>query len=147
MIEQVVFDTSTLVSAAILPGSIPDRALSHAILFHRLHVSAETLSELGQVLRQKKFDRYISLDARIEFFQKLCRDSLRCNIPAAVLDEVAGVCRDAKDDRFLALSVAAHANFLVSSDQDLLVLNPWRGIAILTPAEFVAQFTADKDQK
>ena len=30
---------------------------------------------------------------------------------------------------------------IISSDQDLLVLNPWRGIPILTPAQFVAQFS------
>lgn len=109
---------------------MPDQALSRAILWHRLYASAETLNELGRVLRQKKFDRYIGLDSRIEFFQKICRDSLRCTVPTEVLDEVKGLCRDAKDDQFLALCIAAHANFFVSSDQDLLVLDPWRGVAV-----------------
>ena len=139
MILRVVFDTSTLVRAAILPNSIPDQALSHVILQHCLCASAETLNEIGRVLRQQKFDRYIGLDSRIEFFQKLCRDSLHCTVPTEILDEVKGVCRDARDDQFLALCIAAHANLLVSSDQDLLVLDPWRGIAIRTPAQFLAE--------
>jgi putative PIN family toxin of toxin-antitoxin system len=136
---RVVFDTSTLISAAILPGSIPDRALSQVILLHRLYVSADTLSELARVLRQKKFDRYMGLDIRMEFFQKLCRDSLHLPVPAEILKEVKGACRDPEDDRFLALSIAARANFLVSSDNDLLALHPWRELSILTPARFVAQ--------
>ncbi len=139
MILRVVFDTSTLISAAILPGSLPDQALSYAILQHCLCASTETLNEVGRVLRQKKFDRYIGFDTRIEFFQKLCRDSLHCAVPTVVLDEVKGSCRDAKDDQFLALCIAARANSLVSSDQDLLVLDPWRGIAIRTPAQFLAE--------
>jgi putative PIN family toxin of toxin-antitoxin system len=138
---RVVFDTSTLVSAAILPGSVPDQALPHAILFERPYVSEETLSELGRVLRLRKFDRYVGLDSRVEFFEKLCRDSLRSAVPAEVLDDVRGTCRDAKDDRFLALCVAVNADILISSDEDLLVLNPWRDIHIVSPADFLAQFS------
>jgi predicted nucleic acid-binding protein len=48
-------------------------------------------------------------------------------------------CRDPKDNQFLALALAAEADALVSSDEDLLVLHPWRGIAIVTPAEFLAK--------
>ena len=48
-------------------------------------------------------------------------------------------CRDPKDDQFLALALAAEADALVSSDEDLLVLHPWRGKAIVTPADFLAR--------
>ena len=138
---RVVFDTSTLVSAAILPDSVPNQALEHAILHERLYVSEETLSELGRVLRSKKFDRYLGFDSRVEFFERVSRDSWRGSAPAEVLDDVRGSCRDVKDDQFLALCVAVSADILVSSDGDLLVLNPWRGIRILTPTQFVSQFS------
>jgi uncharacterized protein len=48
-----------------------------------------------------------------------------------------GACRDPKDDKFLALAVACEAMTLISSDADLLSLQRWRNIAILTPAEFL----------
>jgi predicted nucleic acid-binding protein len=48
-------------------------------------------------------------------------------------------CRDPKDNQFLALALVAEANLLISSDEDLLVLHPWRGIPIVTPALFLAQ--------
>ena len=47
-------------------------------------------------------------------------------------------CRDAKDNRYLELALAAGADVIVSSDDDLLILEPWRGIRILRPAEFLA---------
>jgi putative PIN family toxin of toxin-antitoxin system len=45
--------------------------------------------------------------------------------------------RDAKDDPFLACALAARANYLVSSDRDLLVLGKPFGIAIVTPFQFL----------
>jgi putative PIN family toxin of toxin-antitoxin system len=136
----VVFDTSTLVSAALLPNSVPEQALQRAILFNRLCATRETLGELERVLCLKKFDRYISLESRLEFIEKLRRDSSLSSVPKELLVEARGICRDRKDDLFLAVCMAVQADAMVSSDQDLLVLHPWRGVAILTPAQFLAQF-------
>lgn len=44
-------------------------------------------------------------------------------------------CRDPADDKYLELALAAGAGTIVSSDRDLLVLRPWRGVRILRPAE------------
>ncbi len=46
-------------------------------------------------------------------------------------------CRDPTDDKFLELAVNGRADLIISGDADLLVLNPFRGIAIMTPAAFV----------
>lgn len=135
----VVFDNSTLVGAAIRPGSIPDRALSHAILFHRVFLSDRTLDEFSRVLRQSKFDRYVSSNSRAVFLENLQRDSHLFPLSEELIQEVHGICRDSNDDMFLALCLAVRADVLVSSDHDLLILNPWNDILILTPAEFLAQ--------
>ena len=42
-------------------------------------------------------------------------------------------CRDPKDNKYLELALAAGASIIVSSGDDLLVLDPWRGIRILRP--------------
>ena len=47
-------------------------------------------------------------------------------------------CRDPGDNQFLALALAAEADAVISSDEDLLVLHPWRKTPIVTPAEFLA---------
>jgi uncharacterized protein len=45
-------------------------------------------------------------------------------------------CRDQNDDKFLELAVNGHADVIVSGDADLLVLDTFRGIPIITPAAF-----------
>jgi len=47
------------------------------------------------------------------------------------ITERIAACRDPKDDKFLELAVNGHA------DSDLLALNPFLGIPIITPADFV----------
>jgi predicted nucleic acid-binding protein len=46
-------------------------------------------------------------------------------------------CRDPGDDKYLELALAARAAILISSDEDLLALDPWRGVHIVRPAEFL----------
>jgi putative PIN family toxin of toxin-antitoxin system len=48
-------------------------------------------------------------------------------------------CRDPRDDKFLEVAVHGRADLIVTGDTDLLALHPFRGISILTPAEYVAQ--------
>ena len=67
------------------------------------------------------------------------RDTLRRIFTAAetvTIIEAVFACRDPKDDKFLELAVNGHADVIVSGDADLLVLNPFRDIPILTPAGF-----------
>jgi uncharacterized protein len=55
---------------------------------------------------------------------------------ATITDHIAA-CRDPTDDKFLELAVNGHADLIVSGDGDLLALNPFRDIPIVTPAAFV----------
>ena len=128
----IVFDTSTLVSAAIRPQSAPAQALLCAIQLGELVVSGDTLGELKDVLLRERFDRYQARLQREAFVQDYA-DGVR------VVHEVAPVqaCRDTKDDKFLALAVAASAKFIVPSDDDLLVLESFQGTRILSPRQFL----------
>ncbi|MBL8133918.1 MAG: putative toxin-antitoxin system toxin component, PIN family [Anaerolineae bacterium] len=47
------------------------------------------------------------------------------------------ICRDPKDDKFLELAVNGMADYLISGDDDLLDLNPFEGISIVSPREFL----------
>jgi predicted nucleic acid-binding protein len=53
-------------------------------------------------------------------------------------------CRDPKDDKFLEVAVAGKADVIVSEDEDLLVLHPFRGIPIVGPAQFL-EMLAEED--
>jgi len=47
-------------------------------------------------------------------------------------------CRDPKDNKFLEVAVNGEADVMVTGDEDLLVLNPYRGIRIVSPSAYVA---------
>ncbi len=130
-------DTSTLVGAALRVDSVPYQAFKLAISQGELCVSAATIGELEKVLRRPKFDRYLPSGVRKEFVE-LVR-SVAHLVPVSAHDEAEAVpaCRDSKDNLFLALVVACDADVLVSSDADLLVLHPWRGVPIFSPADFL----------
>ena len=69
------------------------------------------------------------------FLQKFIRASLLVNIT-----ETIAVCRDEKDNKFLELAVSGNANLIITGDLDLLELNPFQSIEILTPDRFVDKF-------
>ena len=46
-------------------------------------------------------------------------------------------CRDPRDNTYLALAMVSSAVAIVTGDEDLLVLDPWRGIRILGPSAFI----------
>lgn len=142
MTVNVVFDTSCLVSAALRPLSIPDQAVTLALIRCQICSSNDALTELHNVLQRQRFDSYVSLDSRLAFFEAIRAHSQMFTMPESLMTAVRGNCRDAGDDFILALAAAAHAGVIVSSDKDLLVLHPWRGIAILTPAQFLDEFGA-----
>jgi putative PIN family toxin of toxin-antitoxin system len=47
------------------------------------------------------------------------------------------VCRNPSDDKFLELAANGYADLIVTGDADLLAVNPFREIPIVTPAQFV----------
>lgn len=125
--------------AALRIGSVPHQALLKAMGSCDVCASADTLAELEEVLDRDKFDRYLDRESRLSFVALMRRHVHLFAVQNADMEAVLPPCRDPKDTQFLALALVAEADALVSSDEDLLVLHPWRGIPIVTPAEFLAQ--------
>ncbi len=137
LLPRVVLDTSTLVSAALRPGLVPAQAMARALAAYELCGSQTTLAELDQVMRRPKFDRYLPLADRLDFAALVQRYTRLYEVPESVLPGVTA-CRYPKDMKFLALALACEAHVLVSSDADLLCLQPFHGIQVLAPAAFVS---------
>jgi predicted nucleic acid-binding protein len=53
------------------------------------------------------------------------------------------VCRDPDDDKFISCAVDAECLYIVSGDKDLLALERYEGIGILTVAQFFEQVWND----
>jgi uncharacterized protein len=129
---RVVIDTGVLVSAALLPRSVPRQAFDRAVSRGTLLISEFTLGELEDVLRRPKFSRYVSEEHRLELLEALVRESELVEITASISD-----CRDPRDNKFLELGVSGSASHIVTGDADLLALHPSRGIRIITPKDFL----------
>ena len=89
--------------------------------------------ELDDVLSRHRFDRYVTRLERTAFLRYLLRMAISVRIT-----ETVRACRDPDDDKILELAVNGHADYIVTGDDDLLVMNPFRGIEIVRPAEFLA---------
>ena len=100
-----------------------------------LLASTEFADELFAVIASGKFDRYSSFEARNLFVLSVVEAAERVEITEAIQ-----ACRDPDADRILELAVSGRAACIVTGDADLLALNPFRGIAIVTPAEFLSLF-------
>lgn len=131
-IETFIFDTNTLVSALLIPTSISRSALQKADDTGTLVFSAETIYELREVLTRTKFDKYLPLERRMEFVE-------RWESRGEILKTTSSfnVCRDPKDNKFLNLAFDSKCSVLVTGDKDLLVLNPFERIPILTSSQFL----------
>ena len=128
----VVFDASTIVGAALKRDSTPERALLLARSNETICLSPAVEAKIREVLGRSKFNKYISDAVRIRILDILGAAALMFEPPERVSD-----CRDKKDNKYLELALAAGAWAIVSSDDDLLVLDPWRGIRILRPADYI----------
>ena len=130
---RVVLDTNILISAALFPNSPPGQVFEVVRSQASLLMSADILAEIDDVFKRPRFDRYLPSLLRLEFIDGLQQMANMVEITLAI-----EACRDPKDDKFLELAVNGQATFIVSGDSDLLELNPFRGIPIVTPRSFLA---------
>ncbi len=131
--ERIVVDTNVLVSRLLLPESVPGRAVRKVIDVARLLLSEATLAELARVLARAKFDRYVTVAERQGFLRRL--GTIAVLVPIV---HTIRASRDPGDDKFLELAVNGAAQRIVTGDADLLALDPFRGIGIVTLADYLA---------
>jgi putative PIN family toxin of toxin-antitoxin system len=127
-----VFDTNVIISAVLFNTSVPGRAFARSLDDGTILTSLSVFEELNDVLGREKFDCYVTLEERERFLESLIRESELVEITESVQ-----ACRDPKDDRILELAVNGSASFIVTGDNDLLVLDPFRSIQIVTPAKLL----------
>lgn len=125
---RALLDTNVLVAAFVSRGHC-NELLEHCVRRHRLVTSPDVLEELGRVLVDKLgFPATVADDA-----VELVRSEADVVEPVELSEEVS---RDPDDDRILAAAVAGGCDCLVTGDGDLLVLDEFRGIPVLSPSAF-----------
>lgn len=135
--QKLIFDTSSLIAAVINAKSLPALVFDQAKREHEVFISAETIEELQAVVSRKKFDRYFvgsTAGRRESFFA-----GYRASAKLVEVTEMATECRDRNDNMFLSLALSVGADVIVSSDNDLLVMHPYRNIRILTVRQYAEE--------
>lgn len=140
--NRFVVDTNIIISQLFWPSSIPGRAFRKAVSMGQLLTSEEVLQELIDVLGRKKFDPYLTSEDRQNFLHQF-------SFIVEVIPYVVSIkaCRDPKDDKFLSLAMSGYANMLLTGDNDLLVLDPFGDIRILTCAAYLQEQVPFKEVK
>lgn len=123
-----VFDTNVIISALLFENSKP----AQAFLNGEVLLSLDLLEELNEVLGRKKFNKYVTNEEREEFLEALIERAVLIEIVENVQE-----CRDPKDDKVLELALNGEAQYIITGDRDLLILNPFRNVRVITVEDFL----------
>lgn len=128
---RVVLDTNLIISAALIPQSPPDRLFQLWLKdSFDLLLSKEQLEEIKAASKKGKLTSYpLFSDRIVEFIQNLeFAAELVKSVPEVDLPVHS---RDPKDDYILAASLGGKADYLITGDEDLLVMNTNPGLGKL----------------
>jgi uncharacterized protein len=128
---RLVIDTNIFVSAALKETSWPAQTLRWIGKYGGLLKSTLTEQEIYAVLKRPRFAGKIEPG-----FHEQVRRILTAAELITITERIS-ICRDPADDKFLELAVNGWADVIVSGDDDLLALDTFRDIPIITPAAFV----------
>jgi len=127
---RVVVDTNVIISAAFKESSWPGAVIRWVGNFGGFLKSTITEQEVFQVLQRPRIAQNT-----LPLFHVRLRQ-IFADAELVTITEHIAAGRDPKDDKFLELAVNGRADVIVSGDADLLVLDRFRGIPIITPAAF-----------
>ena len=133
---KAILDTNVLISAYVFPGGRPEAVYRLALEGHlEIGTSRTLLAEFGRVLGDKFGWNPDQVEAAVAQMTRI----------ATVVEPVGAVqviTADPADDRVLEAGRAFLADAIVSGDRHLLDLEAWSGTEIISPAEFIARWSA-----
>jgi putative PIN family toxin of toxin-antitoxin system len=133
---RALLDANVLISVAIRPNGSP--GLIIAALLERdafeLVLSPSVIGEVEAALKLPKIRKYL----------KDAGEAVLWLVDLAALADLAGdtgrakgICRDPDDDAVLSAGIEGRADVIVTGDADLLALEEYEGIPIVTPRAFL----------
>jgi putative PIN family toxin of toxin-antitoxin system len=135
----VVFDSSIWVSALHF-GGIPRHALKLGFVRDKTVVCDEIAAEVRRALTEK----FAWTPTRVAHdFDRLIADAVRVSIRGTI----RGVCRDPNDDMVLECAINSKADLIVTGDRDLLVLQAYRGVRIITGRQYLNEYSTTHHDK
>ena len=131
---RVIFDTNVLIAAFLTEGVCSTLLVRARRGECELILSTDIIQEFERILRKK----FSLSQSEISDVRKVLAEATK-EVRQKV-NPIAPVCRDPDDDRILACARQAHADYIVTGDEDLLVLKRYGAIRIVTPRNFESLF-------
>ena len=127
----VVCDTNVLISGILFGGHARQilRLSSQGVITN--FISPDILRELEDVLLRPKFGIHTE---QVLSIISLVKDSFELVVPNLRVDKILN---DPDDNHILETAAEADASFIISGDKHLLDLMEWKGIRVISPAEFM----------
>ncbi|MDP2337215.1 MAG: putative toxin-antitoxin system toxin component, PIN family [Bacteroidota bacterium] len=91
----------------------------------------EQIQELTEVFKKPKIKKYFTPEQIGEFFELLDESSVN-----VIIKTKTKLCRDLKDNYLLSLAIDSNADFLITGDNDLLILTSVENTKIIKFNDF-----------
>jgi putative PIN family toxin of toxin-antitoxin system len=128
---KLVVDTNIFISAYYWGGNsqkIIERIING---LDELYVSNKILEEISDVMARPNFKTdQKTIDRYIRTIENNCKKVL-------TEGKIKGICRDKDDDDKLECGTICNADYIITGDNDLLVLGNYNAIKIITPKEYL----------
>ena len=131
----IVIDTNVLISAGLLPESKTAQVLALAVEHFVIAQNQETWRELETRITRPKFDRYFGESGRLRHLVAIAQSIQHFEVSTEV-----SVVRDETDDKSIALAIDSGATVIISGDPDLKDVQTYKGVEILSPAQFFERY-------
>lgn len=127
---RIVFDTNIWVSFLITKSL---KGIDKLIFEDRIKLlfSNESLLEFIEVSSKRKLGKYFTQDDILKLIELFNEYGLLIDVRSSI-----NVCRDFKDNFLLALAKDGNADYLITGDKDLLVLEEFEGTKIINMKQF-----------
>jgi putative PIN family toxin of toxin-antitoxin system len=132
-LSRVVVDTNFWLSAALSPRGTPAKAIAQVLASGIAVFSEATFAELQNRIWKPKFDRYLTMEVRQGILHDARAYGLWVEVPEATSSHRFS--REGDDDKSIHTALTASAAWLVTGDQDQLVIEGDIGVRIVTPAD------------
>jgi putative PIN family toxin of toxin-antitoxin system len=128
---KLVLDTNVFISAFYWGGN-PQRIIDRIIEgTDELYISNEILNEIASVMGRPKFK------STPEVIEKYIRAIEKIGKKVFVTGKIKGICRDKDDDDKIECGILSGADYLITGDDDLLILGNFQHIKIATVNEYL----------
>jgi putative PIN family toxin of toxin-antitoxin system len=131
---RAVFDTNVLIAAFLTEGLCSGLLIRARKQAFNLVLCDDIIREFEGVLSRKFKLASADISEILSIVSEAASEIIH------KLGPIPNICRDPNDDMIIACAIDATADYIVTGDEDLLILKRYKDIVIINPRNFEALF-------